>query len=160
MIVSWDWLKQYVALDMSVEQLELRLMMSGLNHEGTEVIEGDPAIDLEVTSNRADCLGHIGVAREVAVLFGTTLKLPSANPQEGSTAADTLTQVALECPDLCQRYTARVIRGVKVGPSPDWLVARLRSLGIATINNVRATMVVRGSLWLKSTPNMVVPNNR
>ena len=136
MIVSWDWLKQYVALDMSVEQLEMRLMMSGLNHEGTEVIEGDPAIDLEVTSNRADCLGHIGVAREVAVLFGTTLKLPAANPQEGSTAADTLTQVALECPDLCQRYTARVVRGVKVGPSPDWLVARLRSLGVATINNV------------------------
>ena len=67
MIVSWNWLKQYVPLDMPLEELERRLMMSGLNHEGTEEVAGDLAIDLEVTSNRPDCLGHIGVAREVAV---------------------------------------------------------------------------------------------
>lgn len=136
MIVSWDWLKQYVALDMSVEDLEYRLMMSGLNHEGTERIEGDPAIDLEVTSNRADCLGHIGVAREISVLYDMPMTLPAANPTEGSTAVDSLTSVTLEAPEMCPRYTARVIRGVKVAPSPDWMVARLRSLGVASVNNV------------------------
>ncbi len=75
MIVSWNWLKQYVPLDMPLEELERRLMMAGLNHEGTEEVGGDLAIDLEVTSNRPDCLGHIGIAREVAVLFGSELTI-------------------------------------------------------------------------------------
>ena len=69
MIVSWNWLKQYVPLAMPLEELERRLMMSGLNHEGTEEVGGDMAVDLEVTSNRPDCLGHIGVAREVGDLM-------------------------------------------------------------------------------------------
>ena len=60
MIVSWKWLSQYVDLEMDYEDLVDRLTMSGLNHEGTEEIEGDQAIDLEVTSNRPDCLGHSG----------------------------------------------------------------------------------------------------
>ncbi|REJ65992.1 MAG: phenylalanine--tRNA ligase subunit beta [Planctomycetota bacterium] len=136
MIVSWDWLKEYVALEMPRTELERRLMMAGLNHEGTEVVEGDAAIDLEVTSNRPDCLGHLGVAREVAVLFDTPLKVPAAEVQQSSTPVAELAQVKIECADLCPRYTARVIRRVKVGPSPDWLVARLRTLGIASINNV------------------------
>jgi phenylalanyl-tRNA synthetase beta chain len=64
MIVSWNWLKQYVPLTMSAAELERRLMMAGLNHESTTEVGGDLAIDLEVTSNRPDCLGHIGIARE------------------------------------------------------------------------------------------------
>ncbi len=136
MIVSWNWLKQYVPLDMPLAELEQRLMMSGLNHEGTEEIAGDIAVDLEVTSNRPDCLGHIGVAREVAVLWGGKLTIPSANPVEGSTPASDLVKVRIDCPDLCLRYTARVIRGVKIGPSPEWMAGRLRTLGITPINNV------------------------
>ena len=136
MIVSWDWLSQYVALPQTPDELAARLMMAGLNHESTTVVDGDTAIDLEVTSNRPDCLGHIGIAREVAVLTGQTLKLPAAAPREGATAVAALTSVTIECPALCQRYTARVIRGIKVGPSPAWLVRRLRTIGIATISNV------------------------
>jgi phenylalanyl-tRNA synthetase beta chain len=136
MIVSWNWLKQYVVLDMPVEELQRRLMMAGINHEGTEEIGGDLAIDLEVTSNRPDCLGHLGIAREVAVLFGHGLKVPAARPKEGKTAVEKLIGVTIECPDLCSRYTARVIRGVKVGPSPAWMVRRLATLGLAAINNV------------------------
>ena len=63
MIVSWDWLKQYVALDMTPAELAERLMMAGLNHEDTHQVGDDWAINLEVTSNRPDCLGHIGIAR-------------------------------------------------------------------------------------------------
>ena len=136
MIVSWNWLKEYVLLDMPVAELETRLMMAGLNHEGTADVNGDFAIDLEVTSNRPDCLGHIGVAREVAVLFDRALTIPAAAPAESSTPAAELTSVAVECPKLCPRYTARVVRGAKIGPSPKWLVRRLETLGIDPINNV------------------------
>jgi len=136
MIVSWNWLKQYVPLNMPLGELEERLMMSGLNHEGTEEIGGDIAVDLEVTSNRPDCLGHIGVAREIAVLWRGDLKIPAAEPPEGRTPVDELVKVRIECPDLCMRYTARVVRGVKIGPSPKWMARRLETVGITPINNV------------------------
>ncbi len=64
MIVSWNWLTQYVRLEMPVEVLTERLALTGLNHESTAEVGGDLAIDLEVTSNRSDCLGHLGVARD------------------------------------------------------------------------------------------------
>jgi phenylalanyl-tRNA synthetase beta chain len=136
MIVSWNWLKQYVLLDMSADELTRRLMMAGLNHESTEEVGGDLAIDLEVTSNRPDCLGHLGIAREIAVLWNRELKLPAAAPKEGKQTAAELTKVRIECPDLCSRYIARVIRGVKVGPSPKWMAARLETIGLTPINNV------------------------
>jgi phenylalanyl-tRNA synthetase beta chain len=136
MIVSWNWLKQYVLLDMPVEELERRLMMAGLNHESTAEVGGDLAIDLEVTSNRPDCLGHLGIAREIAVLWNRALKMPAASPKEGKQTAASLTKVRIECPELCSRYIARVIRGVKVGPSPKWMAARLETIGITAINNV------------------------
>lgn len=136
MIVSWNWLKEYVKLDMSVEELTDRLTLTGLNLEGIEQLDGDLAIDLEVTSNRPDCLGHIGVAREIAVLWDRELKRPPIELPEQAPKVENLTSVTVECPELCPRYTARVIRGVKIGPSPDWLAERLRSLGIAVINNV------------------------
>lgn len=128
MIVTWDWLNEYVRLDMPVEEFENRLMMAGLNHESTLRIDGQIAIDLEVTSNRPDCLGHLGIAREAAVLFNRELKVPAAQPRTGKTRVTELTSVEIQCPDLCPRYTARVIRGVKVGPSPQWLVDRLAAL--------------------------------
>ncbi len=136
MLVSWNWLKQYVPLDMPLEELERRLTFSGLNHEETEEVAGDFAIDLEVTSNRPDCLGHIGVAREIAVLWNLSLKLPAARPAEGKTPVDSLVSVRIECPDLCPRYTARAIRGVKIGPSPKWMASCLETVGIVPINNV------------------------
>ncbi len=128
MIVTWDWLNEYVRLEMPVEEFEQRLMMAGLNHESTLKIDGQIAIDLEVTSNRPDCLGHIGIAREAAVLFDRELNLPAAQPKTGKTPVSELTSVEILCPELCPRYTARVIRGVKVGPSPQWLVDRLAAL--------------------------------
>lgn len=136
MIVSWNWLKQYVTLDMPLAELEHRLMMSGLNHEGTEEVAGDLAIDLEVTSNRPDCLGHIGVAREIAVLWENELKIPVAEPNAAGPDVNGLVKVRIDCPELCFRYTARVIRGLKVGPSPKWLARHLETLGITPINNV------------------------
>jgi phenylalanyl-tRNA synthetase beta chain len=136
MIVSWNWLKEYVQLDMPAAELERRLMLAGLNHEETKEVGGDLAIDLEVTSNRPDCLGHLGVAREVAVLWERELKIPPVDLPQTGPQVETLAQVRIDCPRLCSRYSARVIQGVKVGPSPTWLTRRLATLGIATINNI------------------------
>ncbi|MGE3778265.1 MAG: phenylalanine--tRNA ligase beta subunit-related protein, partial [Pirellulaceae bacterium] len=136
MIVSWDWLKDYLPLPVSSEEVVQRLMMAGLNHEETVAVDSDLAIDLEVTSNRPDCLGHLGVAREIAVLFDLPLRFSKAEPRESSAPAAGLTKVQITCPDLCPQYSARVLRGVRIGPSPDWLVRRLRTIGIGVVNNV------------------------
>ncbi|HZN33602.1 MAG TPA: phenylalanine--tRNA ligase subunit beta, partial [Pirellulaceae bacterium] len=79
MIVSWNWLNDLVPLKVTPAELVQRLMMAGLNHEGSEQLGSDWAIDLEVTSNRPDCLGHIGIAREAAVLFNLQLKYSAAD---------------------------------------------------------------------------------
>ncbi|RMG38759.1 MAG: phenylalanine--tRNA ligase subunit beta, partial [Planctomycetota bacterium] len=136
MKTSWDWLNEYVRLEVAPQEAAERLTMAGLNLEELLERDGDVVLDLEVTSNRPDCLGHIGVARELAVLFGQSLRIPNAEVSESDTPAETLTSVTIECPDLCPRYVARVIRGVRVGPSPDWMQRRLRAIGIEPINNV------------------------
>ncbi len=136
MLVSWKWLKDYVDLEMSHDELAHRLAMSGLNHEGSKSLNDDVQIDLEVTSNRPDCLGHIGVAREVAVLWDQTFRVPDADPAAPGPPVEQLTKVSITCPELCHRYTARVIQGVRVGPSPGWLVERLAAIGLASVNNV------------------------
>lgn len=136
MIVSWDWLQQYVKLPVSADEFGKRVMMAGLNLESVEPKGADVAVDLEVTSNRVDCLGHIGVAREAAVCFDVPLSIPAAAPATSATATSTVTSVTIENPDQCPRYIARVIKGVKVGPSPAWLRDRLETVGIASINNV------------------------
>ncbi|MFN9374790.1 MAG: phenylalanine--tRNA ligase subunit beta [Planctomycetaceae bacterium] len=136
MIVSWNWLKEYVRLDMPVEELGNRLMMAGLNLESIEDVEGDIAIDLEVTSNRPDCLCHLGVARETAALFGRNWTAPDPQPPSRGADIATAAKVAVEAADLCPLYTARLVRGVKIAPSPVWMQRRLKTLGIRPINNV------------------------
>ena len=136
MIVSWKWLAEYVDLKMSHDDLVDRLTMSGLNHEGTEAFGDDKAIDLEVTSNRADCLGHIGVAREVAALYEVPLNIPDPQPTTAGDSIDKHCQVEIKSTATCFRYTARLIKGVKIGPSPKWMQERLETLGIGVVNNV------------------------
>ncbi len=136
MLVCWEWLAQYVDLSVSVDHLANRFAMTGLNHESTSVVGSDTVIDLEVTSNRGDCLGHIGVAREAAVILQTKLRIPPAQPTCSATPVESQIAVVNEFPSGCPRYTARVIRGVKVGPSPEWLVRRLAAVGMPSVNNV------------------------
>lgn len=136
MIVSWNWLKEYVKLDMPVQALADRLMMAGLNLEDVADVDGDFGIDLEVTSNRPDCLSHLGVAREVGVLFEREVKVPAANPAAKGPAIATFASVENLATDLCPQYLARLVKGVKVAPSPDWMQRRLKTLGIRPINNV------------------------
>jgi phenylalanyl-tRNA synthetase beta chain len=97
---------------------------------------GDDVFEFDLTSNRPDCLSHLGVAREVAAIEHTSLRFPEGGLIEFQPAAETIASVEIQDFELCPRYTARVIRGVKVGPSPAWLVARLESVGVRSINNV------------------------
>ena len=96
----------------------------------------DVMFELEITPNRPDCLSLIGVAREVRAETGNPLKLPSVDLQENETDIRSLTSVTIDAPELCPRYAARVIQGVKVGESPAWLRQRLESVGIGVINNI------------------------
>lgn len=96
----------------------------------------DVRFELGLTPNRADCLSVVGVAREVAAMVGRPLHLPVAELRETGPAIGSLTSVTVDEPGLCPRYAARLIRGVTVGPSPDWLVRRLEAVGQRSINNV------------------------
>lgn len=102
---------------------------------------GDVVYDLEITPNRPDLNSVIGIAREIAAIIGSALKLPdpisslSRNTQNGTCAQD-LVSVRLDDPDFCPRYTARVVQGVKIAPSPDWLKNTLEKVGVRSINNV------------------------
>ena len=127
MIVSWNWLQDYVSLNMDPAELAHRLAMAGLNHESTERVGEDLAIDLEVTSNRPDCLGHIGIAREVSVLWSQPLQMPEPQPPTRARTSRSSRRCPSRVPNSVRRYTARVIRGVKIGPSPTWLADRLQS---------------------------------
>ncbi len=96
----------------------------------------DVVLELEVTPNRPDCLSLIGVAREIRADTGNPLKLPEVKLGQGNVDIQRTTSVTIEAPDLCPRYAARVIQGVKVGQSPAWLQRRLETVGIGVINNI------------------------
>jgi phenylalanyl-tRNA synthetase beta chain len=136
MLISWEWLSDYIKLDESIDKVVDRWALSGLNHESTHEVEGDSVIDLEVTSNRADCLGHIGIAREASVLYSVPLQVPNPVLKTSKESVHEVLKVENRFTEACPRYTARVIRGVKIGPSPEWFAKRLRALGIRPINNV------------------------
>ncbi len=138
MKISLNWLTDYVNVSaMPAGELADVLTRIGLCCESIDETDTDIVLDLEVTSNRPDCLGHIGVAREIAAALSLELKLSdlSAVPV-CATGVEKLTGVEVLDPDLCPRYTARVVRGVKVGPSPSWMVERLEAVGLRSINNV------------------------
>lgn len=97
---------------------------------------GDIILDLEVTPNRLDCFSILGVAHEVAALTGKNVREPDGSyPEEGAQIADQIS-ISVVDPDLCYRYTASLIKGVTIGPSPQWLQDRLTKAGLRPINNV------------------------
>jgi phenylalanyl-tRNA synthetase beta chain len=136
MKILYDWLKEFVAVPFAPGELRERLSLAGIAVEGLDDTPAGPLLDLDLTINRPDCLGHYGVAREVAALTRKQLPPVSANLAEAGESAGSVARVEIESPDLCGRFTARVLRGVNVQPSPDWLRRRLQALGQASINNL------------------------
>ncbi|GAB5466041.1 MAG: phenylalanine--tRNA ligase subunit beta [Candidatus Kapaibacteriales bacterium] len=96
----------------------------------------DSILDISITPNRADCTGHIGLAREVASIFGGQLIMPEVEIVKSEGDLGHYISINIETPDLCPRYTAKVVEGVKVSDSPDWLKGRLEVIGLRPINNI------------------------
>src|SRR5438046_7087618 len=137
MKVVYNWLKDFVAVAATPQELASRLALSGTNVASVESQPLGGVIDAEITSNRGDCLGVYGIAREVGAIFKLPLKPISPKLVESSLVkVSDAVSIKIEAPELCGRFTARVIRGVKIQPSPAWLRERLEAAGIASISNV------------------------
>ena len=136
MLISYNWLRELTNTSLRPQELRERLTMVGLAIDAVETHADDSVLDVEVPSNRPDCLSHVGIAREVAVIEKRQVQLPSSKPPKTEGQSLELTSVVIEDPDLCPRYAARLVRGVKIGPSPDWLAKRLEAIGQRPINNV------------------------
>ena len=136
MLISYNWLRELSSTTLSAHDLRDRLTMVGLAVDAVEQHADDAVLDVEVPSNRPDCLSHVGIAREVTVIEPATLRLPTGKKPRTEGNAASLTAVEIKDEDLCPRYAARLVRGVKIGPSPTWLVKRLETIGQRSINNV------------------------
>lgn len=136
MKISYNWLKEYVEIDLTPKELANTLTMAGLEVEGIEEVQEDYILDINVTPNRPDCLSIIGVAREVSALTNKSFKEKGFRVKVAGNDIKGFITVEVLDPDLCPRYTARVVEGVTIGTSPDWLKTRLEALGIRPVNNV------------------------
>jgi phenylalanyl-tRNA synthetase beta chain len=141
MKAALKWLNDYLRPgDLSALEADRALTDAGFPIDAREDLPGgDVRLEVEVTSNRGDCLSHAGLSREIAAKTGRRFELPraadlgparSVPPSAGSLTLDNT------IPDACPRFTARVFRNVKLGPSPAWLVERLQSIGQRSINNI------------------------
>ncbi len=136
MKVVYNWLKDFVDVTATPQELASRLALSGTNIGGVENGPHGAVIEAEVSSNRPDCLGHYGIAREVGAIYKLPLKHVAPKPPESPAKAGDAIKVGIQSPELCGRFTARVIRNVKIQPSPKWLKERLEASGVASISNV------------------------
>ena len=136
MLISVAWLRELVAVDADPATIATALTARGLTVDAVTKAGGDVVLDLDVPANRPDALGHLGVAREVAAAFSRPLRPPRAAPPASGAPAEGAVLVAIDDPSLCGRYTARIVRGITVSPSPAWVVERLAACGLRSINNV------------------------
>ncbi len=137
MQISYNWLKDYCEHDLAANELSKELSHAGLCVETCEPRNGDWMLDVEVTSNRPDCLSHLGLAREVAAITGKKVVAPSVSAVEtGEADFENLAEVTVQDSGLCPHYTARIIRNLKVGPSPQWMQERLKTCGLRPVNNI------------------------
>ncbi|MDO9027184.1 MAG: phenylalanine--tRNA ligase subunit beta, partial [bacterium] len=137
MKISYNWLKEFIDFNWSVKELAGKLTFAGVEIEGIEELPGgDFQLDLEITPNRPDCLSFLGLAREIRALNGGQINVPGCQVTEGPQDVNSLAKVEVEDQQGCPRYLARVITGVKVAESPEWLKKKLESIGLRPINNV------------------------
>lgn len=136
-----NWLKEFVSYDGGAATLAKSLTMAGLEVESLTPLrdaadlEEDWLFEIAVTPNRGDCLGLLGLAREISALTGAATKMPQVSAA-GKESLNKRVRIAIEDNALCARYSARIVDNLRVGPAPDWLRSRLESCGIRSINNV------------------------
>ena len=136
MLFSLQWLMQLCPVERVAERIMAALTERGLTVDSLEARGADHVLDIDVPANRPDCLGHLGIARELSAAFGIPLA-PVAEPPDGvGPAVAEAVSVEITAPDLCPRYTAGLVRDVRVSPSPEWVVRRLETCGLRSVNNV------------------------
>jgi len=136
MRIPVDWLNEYVPNNLSVRELAYTLTDVGLEVEAIEDAAGTAVLDITVTPNRGDCLSVVGTARELAMALRVESRERDPEIAESGPPASGLATVVLDDPNLCPRYSARIVRNVKIAPSPSWLQRRLELCGLRPINNV------------------------
>ena len=147
MKISLNWLSDYIETGRSAEEIAEILSDLGLPSERIEYLDNDAVIDVEVTSNRGDCLSLLGIARELAAAAGKKIKMPVIKLEESEKDVAEFAGVEIADPDLCGRYTARIIEGVKVGPSPDWLKNRLEAVGLLALSRLPDGLLTTSPKW-------------
>jgi phenylalanyl-tRNA synthetase beta chain len=150
MLFSRAWLADYVELPTAATEFAPRLTFAGFPVERITRWQADAVLDVEITSNRPDCMCHVGLARELAVLLDRPLRLPPSAVAAGGGSAKAVAAVVVEEGERCPRYVARVVRGVRVGESPGWLRERLEAIGLRSVNNV--VDVTNYVLWETGQP--------
>jgi len=136
MKASWNWLTDYVDVKAPAAEVAERLTMAGLTVENLEETPDDIILEVEITSNRPDWLCHLGIAREIAALYGLHARVPEVKLPRGEKAVAGEAGLEIRDLDLCPYYTGRVIKGVRVAPSPSWLRAKIEAVGLRSVNNV------------------------
>ena len=138
MRVSFDWLKDFMEVKMDAAKAQGFLTMSGLEITAVTDIEGDHVMEIEVTPNRPDCLSILGIARELSAASGVSIKLPDSVKKNFMKKGHSKGSVKIEIMDknACPRYVGCIMKNVKVGPSPKWLVQRLNAMGVRSVNNI------------------------
>lgn len=136
MKIAYSWLKKFVEIKLPAQKLAAGLTMAGLEVVGLEKQAGDFVFEIEITSNRPDWLSVLGVAREVSAIYGAKLKKPGLVAPKREIAAGAAFSISVTDPKDCPFYSGRVITGVQVGPSPEWLQKDLAALGCRSVNNV------------------------
>lgn len=130
MRTSVTWVNDYLDRPATAEEQADLLTAAGLNFDGRETADnGEVWQEIETTSNRGDCLCHVGMAREICAMSGRTLRMPQASRHGTGAPAAGQVRVVNTDHEACPRYTARIIRGVTVRPSPEWMQQRLRAIG-------------------------------
>ena len=136
MKVTYNWLKDFVDIKLSPQALAEKLTMAGLEVKSVEEKAGDFVFEIEITSNRPDWLSVVGVAREVAAITNSKLKRQNLKPQLKIQNSKKAFEIKIEDKKDCPLYTAKIIRDVKVAPSPKWVKERLELVGCRSVNNV------------------------
>src|SRR5437763_681844 len=136
MLISYNWLRELTDTKLSPQEVRERLTNVGLAVDAIAERNGDYVLDVEVPSNRGDCLSHVGIARELAVIEMSRISDLKSEIRNSQGKTGDFTSVEIRDPDLCPRYAARIVRGVKIASSPEWLQKRLEALGQRPINNV------------------------
>ncbi len=136
MRISLDWLKEYIEIDLPLQQLIDKLNMIGLLVEDWEELKGDTILDVETYANRPDTLGHLGASREIAACLDLRLKKQDWPLSEGREKTSDLVDIMIKSPKLCPRYCGIIVQDIPVKPSPSWLLKRIEAMGLKPVNNV------------------------